>query len=255
MDGRRGRPQSQTRCRGECKALNATCGAKPYAPLASRLRDTHLSSGVTHRTRRPRATGGAVSGMPAKCLCSAVRRALPDGGGGGPGSADGDRVKIRLWEYVLTYKDVTGTGCRKVLQLQKICSWPSYAGKGAFGVDWGRKCKSEKVRAGSPKNPCRKVLQLQKRACCGRGSRTCGGRTGGGAREGRASGTTPSPEAVGRSFRDRDARALARTSRPHVRECKRLVVRSPTRPQAHISAPRGGFPPQGAGIGRLPVAA
>ena len=47
---------------------------------------------------------------------------------------DGDRVKIRLWEYVLTYKDVTGTGCRK-------------------------------------------VLQLQKRACCGRGSRTCGGRT------------------------------------------------------------------------------
>ena len=141
MDGRRGRPQSQTRCRGECKGLYGTCGEKPYAPLASRLPDTHFSSGVTHRTRRPRATGGAVSGMPAKCLFPAARRALPDSVGGGPGSADGERVKIRLWEYVLTYKDVTGTGCRKVLQVQKICSWPSYEEKGRLGSIGGESAK------------------------------------------------------------------------------------------------------------------
>ena len=120
---------------------------------------------------------GDRSQRPAKCLCSAARRVLTNGGGGGPAGADGDRVKIRLWEYVLTYKDVMGTGCRKVLQMQKICSWPSYEEKGALGVDWGQKCKSEKVRAESRENPCRKVLQLQKRPCCGRGSRTCGGRT------------------------------------------------------------------------------
>ena len=155
----------------------------PPPGAASQLRCDSLDATSTcNRSGRPRRTPWDRSHRPAKCLFPAAHRALPDGGGGGPWSANGGRVKIRLWEYVLTYKDVTGTGCRKVLQLQKICSWPSYEEKGAFGVDWGRKCKNEKVRAESGQNPCRKVLQLQKRACCGRSSRTCGGRTENGER-------------------------------------------------------------------------
>ena len=64
MDGRRGRPQSQTRCRGECKGVYATCAEKPYATLASRLPDTHLSGSVAHRTRCPPAPGGASAESP-----------------------------------------------------------------------------------------------------------------------------------------------------------------------------------------------
>ena len=108
----------------------------------------------------------------------------------------------------------------------------------------GQNLKSEKVRAGSTENLCRKRLQVQTRACSSRvpGLRD-GWQAGNGDRgAGRASRTTPSPDAVGRSLRDRGARGQSCIGRPHVRYCARCVVRSPTWPRQRASTTGGTSP-------------
>ena len=133
------------RYRGECKGLYGAvrymrgealraAGVPPPGHASQWRCDSSDATSTRNRSQRRRLN--TCFQRPGGRFRTAVEEGL--------GVPTAERVKIRLWEYVLTYKDVTGTGCRKVLQLQKICSWPSYEEKGAFGGRLGSKVAKTK---------------------------------------------------------------------------------------------------------------